>query len=105
MAMSDEKLREAFLACEKLIADAATKEGITMAIRDGSATDRPRKLSHVWWLTREGLKLVEAGRREKAMRWLGFIQGAISWGLELCTVDQLKDMNRPDDSKFDKDRV
>jgi uncharacterized protein YodC (DUF2158 family) len=37
---------------------------------------------------------VEAGRREKAMRWLGFAQGVI-WSRGLAGIDTLKDHNRP----------
>jgi len=34
------------------------------------------------------------GRREKAMRWLGFLQGA-AWTLHLATIEELKEMNKP----------
>ena len=102
--MTTEKLRSAFLACERIIAQAAEKEGITMAIRDPEASSPTRRLSHLLWLSRDGLQLIEDNRREKAMRWLGFLQGAL-WGLEMATVDELKSMNRPDDSEHDKDRV
>jgi len=101
MPMTKNKLREALLSCESIVANEANKLGVTMAIRDASAKTRERRLSHLLWLAREGVKLVEDDRREKAMRWLGFIQGAITWGLELCEIDDLKDMNRPDESSFD----
>lgn len=37
----------------------------------------------------------EPDRREKIMRWYGFLQGAM-WMLGYFTVDQLKDHSRPD---------
>ena len=77
MSMTKEKLRSAYLTCERVVADAAGKEGVTMAIRDAEADTRPRRLSHLLWMAREGLHLIEAERREKAMRWLGFLQGTL----------------------------
>lgn len=102
MAMTTDKLRSAFLACEAIIA--RQEGGISIAVRDIKANSKVRRLSHLLWLSREGLQLIEDDRREKAMRWLGFIQGAL-WNMELVTVKELKDMNRPDDSEHDPDRV
>jgi len=39
--------------------------------------------------------LVAEGRREKAMRWLGFAQGA-AWALMHVSVAELAEHNRPD---------
>lgn len=35
-----------------------------------------------------------AAKREKAMRWLGFIQGSL-WSWNIASVDQLRRMNMP----------
>jgi hypothetical protein len=35
-------------------------------------------------------------RREKAMRWLGFVQGYL-WTATYCTIEDLKKVNRPSD--------
>ena len=45
----------------------------------------------------EAILLVKSGRKEKAMRWLGFIQGAL-WMHELAfvSIDDLKNLNKPD---------
>lgn len=104
MPMTTEKLRDAFLACEAVIARKANELGVTTAIRDGKADTPAHRVSHTLWLAREGLQLVEDERREKAMRWLGFLQGAL-WSDNLLTIDDLKDMNRPDDSERDDERV
>jgi hypothetical protein len=104
MPMTTEKLREAFLSCETIISKEAQREGITMAIRDPDADTPTRRFSHMLWMSREGLKLIEDDRREKAQRWLGFLQGAL-WSLKLAGVAELKDMNRPDDSEHDAKRI
>ena len=41
--------------------------------------------------------LIAEGKREKAMRWIGFIQGAF-WALGDATLDALKAMNRSEDA-------
>jgi len=40
------------------------------------------------------------GRVEKAMRWLGFIQGWL-WARGFYTIEQMADHNRPADEAFD----
>jgi len=100
MAMTTEKLREVFLACEAIISE----QGVSTAIRNADAEDCEGRLSHLLWLAQNGFALVEEGRREKAMRWLGFLQGAV-WSLKLANIDSLKGMNRPDGSRHDKKRV
>lgn len=39
---------------------------------------------------------ISEGRREKAMRWLGFTQG-VMWSRGWATIDDLKGHNRPAD--------
>lgn len=40
-------------------------------------------------------KFLVEGRREKAMRWLGFIQRVL-WAEDIYTIDELKEHNRTD---------
>ncbi len=50
-------------------------------------------LSHVRWMCEEIPTLLLAGRKEKAFRWLGFIQGVLvaeKW----FTIDQVKSHSR-----------
>lgn len=42
-------------------------------------------------------QFVDAGRMDKAFRWLGFIQGCL-WVHGVYTLDELKDHNRPPDA-------
>jgi hypothetical protein len=39
--------------------------------------------------------LIAEGRREKVMRWYGFIQGAL-WAADVFTVEELKAHSNPD---------
>jgi hypothetical protein len=54
-----------------------------------------RGMSHTMWMCVEAQKFVDEGRVEKAMRWLGFIQGVL-WMSQARTLAQLKDDSRPD---------
>lgn len=38
--------------------------------------------------------LLAEGRREKLMRWIGFIQGAC-WHMGIFSIEELKEHNRP----------
>lgn len=51
-------------------------------------------IPHLYWMCIEAQTLVAAGHIEKAMRWLGFIQGYLhSWGM--ATLKEIKSHNRP----------
>jgi hypothetical protein len=63
-----------------------------------------RALGHVAWMCAEAKKLVEEDRIEKAMRWLGFIQGAL-WMASFFSINNLKVDNMPKGEKFDATRV
>ncbi len=82
MAMTTEKIQEAFAACRKVLG-----EGIE-AVRYGGIPE------HLAFMCEEGATYA-AERREKAMRWLGFVQGAL-WASGRATIEELKNMNRPD---------
>lgn len=48
---------------------------------------------HALWMLDRIPEFMAAGRREKAMRWLGFVQGAL-WAWNYATIDEMKDDNR-----------
>lgn len=55
----------------------------------GIAEDRDRKtLGHVLWCCRQAAKFVDEGRVEKAMRWLGFVQGSL-WSHGIYRIEDL----------------
>lgn len=51
-------------------------------------------LDHVEWMTKQIPDFLAAGRKEKANRWLGFIQGVL-WAKEIYTIEEMKEHNRP----------
>lgn len=50
--------------------------------------------NHMLWMTWQIPGFLEEGRKEKANRWLGFIQGAL-WAKDIYTIEEMKDHNRP----------
>lgn len=78
--MTTERIREAFEACRKLLPN-------TIPVRNGLPDQ------HAAYMCEEGATYAEH-RREKAMRWLGFVQGYL-WGKKGVPIETLKDMNRP----------
>jgi hypothetical protein len=93
MPMTDAKAREAFAKCHAIIWASAPLE----PVRNIEAVPgTPASYKHLLWLSLEGPKLLDQGKREKAMRWLGFIHGALHWG-HLASIEELKAMNRPDE--------
>lgn len=55
--------------------------------------DRTTTFNHLLWMTLEAQAFLEAGRVEKAMRWLGFIQGCFA-ALGEYSIDELSEHNR-----------
>lgn len=52
-------------------------------------------LCHVRYMIAALLPMIEEGRTEKCMRWLGFIQGVL-WMAGVFTLEELKNHSRPD---------
>ncbi len=82
--MTPDKIRQAFAACHSKL------PGDRYVARRGGNT-----FEHLLFMCEEGALYVEH-RREKAMRWLGFVQGAL-WVLGCADIETLKNMNRPDE--------
>lgn len=49
---------------------------------------------HCLWMCGEIERLVRAGERDKAMRWVCFIQGVL-WVSGLLSIDSMREDNRP----------
>jgi len=49
---------------------------------------------HILYMLHEIPKFIEAGRKEKAMRWLGFIQGWM-WCEDIYEIKDFKNHNKP----------
>ena len=52
------------------------------------------KLYHLYNMIPKMRVFIEEGRREKVMRWLGFMQGSF-WVLGIFNLDDLKEHNTP----------
>lgn len=50
---------------------------------------------HLLFMMTEIREQLALGQREKAFRWLGFLQGAV-WAFGLTNLDLLKEMNKPE---------
>lgn len=87
--MTEVKLKMAFEQCRELLPNYLTADR-------GGTWHR-----HLIYMCQEAAKFTN---REKAMRWLGFIQGAL-WTNGAATIDELKDMNRPDEPDDNTDFI
>lgn len=57
---------------------------------------------HLVWMCDQAIGFVAEGRIEKAMRWLGFIQGAL-WCMGVKTLNALRDDSKPDGEGIEQD--
>lgn len=60
---------------------------------DGSPISNSRVVRHLVWMFEETKKIAADGDKDKAQRWLGFIQG-VAWAKGMTTLAILKDANR-----------
>ena len=54
--------------------------------------DLEQTMRHGKWCCKRAVEFAQYGKIDKAMRWLGFVQGVLS-SKGLCTIDELKDHN------------
>ena len=59
---------------------------------------------HLLWMCEQVPQFLLCGRRDKAMRWLGFIQGSL-WALGIRDVETMKFDNKPPEGEFDPGRI
>ena len=55
------------------------------------------RVSHLLWMCETIPLFLAEDRREKAMRWLGFLQGS-AWALRIRSIESMKQDNKPEDS-------
>jgi hypothetical protein len=101
--MTAEKLKSVFAYYRSVLdADYPSIEPLQFDEADArlfpTALGWPVIAAHHKFMCDEGQRLVDAGRIEKAMRWLGFLQGSF-WRKERFTLDDLKNHSRPDQSE------
>lgn len=93
--MTPEKTKKAFDTCVLLIRQHAPKIAAARWPADLPPHTSTDSVAHALWMCEEGKKFVDEGRMEKAMRWLGFVQGAL-WVTLWVPVETMKDMNKPE---------
>ncbi len=57
-------------------------------------SDYGETYEHILYMLRQIPQFIKAGRKEKANRWLGFVQGAL-WAQDIYTIEEMKEHNRP----------
>jgi hypothetical protein len=92
--MTPERVLDVVNTYEKRFA----QHGVTpLCIRETVVSPDPtpynREVRHLAWMLGEIRTQVAAGEIEKAMRWLGFLQGAL-WTYGWYTLDEMRDHNR-----------
>jgi hypothetical protein len=98
--MTSEKLRSVFKFYEEHIREYHPELSPTQMDDDCTRIKSPHISDDMYWghmlfMTVQGQKFVDLGKIEKAMRWLGFLQG-ILWEDDHFTLDDLKNHSRPD---------
>ena len=102
MTMTKEKILEAVIQCESIINENMEYFNFSSLQSSPKRVDPeidievngPGFLRHLLFMCGEIRVMLEEDRREKVMRWLGFLQGALwSSGIPL---DTFKNQNRPD---------
>lgn len=100
--MTPERTVEAFEACRQAISAACPEASSQQLPEVAKASKCDRSpfwgsvplASHLLYMCDTGKQFVWAGRTEKAMRWLGFLQGAI-WAYGIASIDEMKHWNMP----------
>jgi hypothetical protein len=54
------------------------------------------QLEHIEWMLTQIPIFLKAGRKEKANRWLGFVQGVL-WARKIYMIEDMKGHNKPDE--------
>jgi hypothetical protein len=96
--MDDARVHAVLDLYEKLL----DEKNVSLEQADIAVVGLPRDvmLSHCRWAIPEVRAFLAADRREKAMRWLGFLQGAL-WALGLYSIQSLMGQNKPPEAAFD----
>jgi hypothetical protein len=100
-----DKEKVAFLAGAYLVQLAEALPGTDVVpTRNQNARTYFERICHLCWMCLQIPAFLESNRIEKAMRWLGFIQGSM-WVMGIRTVEEMKRDNMPSDESFDTERV
>lgn len=90
--MTPERVLEVVAIYEKRFEDIGVKP-LKLGDGSGELDIHSRDVRHLAWMLGEIKGQIAANEIEKAMRWLGFVQGAL-WCYEWYTIDQMREHNR-----------
>jgi hypothetical protein len=96
MAMTEEKVLFSVKQLEEAFKTVKVLSPVIVA-QNASATTAETQIGHLLWMCHTIPLFLAEGRREKAMRWLGFLQGS-AWALRLRSIESMKRDNAPEDS-------
>jgi hypothetical protein len=99
--MTNEQVLELVVKYDEVI---VSKLGPHEPLRNQDAATGAQRAGHLRWMLTQIPQFVAVDKMEKAMRWLGFLQG-VFWVWELSDIATMKKDNMPKDEAFDKDRV
>ena len=93
MPMSNEKLRQVLDELEEILLPPRMRRWMT-----------EEEVHHLRSMIDRARPMVDKPeKREKLMRWIGFMQGAL-WSSEAVSLEALKRMNKPDEATYDEQR-
>jgi hypothetical protein len=106
--MTPEHTKAVFRALGRRVeGELGLEDRVPLRMASQDARSRPGSrittLQHLLWMSLEGEKLVDQGRIEKAMRWLGWLQGVL-WADGYMGLEEQKQINMGE-GEVDKDRV
>jgi len=58
----------------------------------------PETYKHIMYMLWMIPQFIKEGRKEKANRWLGFVQGVL-WANDVYEIEDMKEHNRQDENK------
>lgn len=102
--MTDQRVEEALahhaaqIRMWALVASEQPENARVKLGRNQEASTPAERLGHLLWMCEEARTFLPE-KVDKAMRWLGFIQGAL-WVLEVSTIEESKRANMPEGEEF-----
>lgn len=92
--MTIDKIRELLILYEKKLKEEFNCEPRRANHLKSYDFDEEAQLEHCYWMIVNIALFLSEEKKEKAMRWLGFIQGVL-WTNGIYKIHELKDHNKP----------
>lgn len=98
MSMSDKKILEAIQGTVNFAKGHRPDVPVSRYPSDNMAANEWDVVSHVQWMGMACEAMLAVGEREKLMRWLGFMQGAL-WAGGIASITDFRMLNQSDEKK------